>query len=88
MRGFITAVGLVIAIAQFIPILGLERLLGDTILESAADKFSFVIENLSQTHLLTFFVSLAALVFLVLAKTFKARLMTRRGFHFLAYVPE
>ena len=62
--------------------------MGDTVLESATDKFSFVIENIAETHRLTFVVSIFALTFLVLAKTFKARLVTRRGFHFLAFVPE
>lgn len=56
----------------------------DTVLE----KVSFIISNLGHVHKLTLAVSLGALAILVLAKMFKARLVKRRGFKWLAYVPE
>ncbi|KAK4705263.1 hypothetical protein P7C70_g950, partial [Phenoliferia sp. Uapishka_3] len=90
LRGFITAVGLVIFIGQAIPILGLEQALAATSppAESMVEKIGFILENLGQTHILTLAVSLGALAVLVLAKMFKGRLMSRRGFTWLAYVPE
>ncbi|KAM0755617.1 hypothetical protein T439DRAFT_320323 [Meredithblackwellia eburnea MCA 4105] len=90
LRGFVTAVGLVIFVSQLVPILGLERVLADSPIpvESSVDKVFFVLRNLSRTHLLTLAVSGTALATLVLAKMFKGRLFNRRGFKWLAYVPE
>ncbi|SCV68855.1 BQ2448_976 [Microbotryum intermedium] len=87
LRGFITAVGIVIFVAQLVPILGLERHAkhgADTMLS----KLMLVIEHLDGVHRLTLIVSCVALLVLVSAKSFKARLAKRRGYGFLAYVPE
>ena len=56
----------------------------DTVLE----KVSFLISNIHRVHKLTLAVSLGALTILILAKLFKARLVMRKGFKWLAYVPE
>ncbi|SCZ90972.1 BZ3500_MvSof-1268-A1-R1_Chr1-3g02435 [Microbotryum saponariae] len=87
LRGFITAVGIVIFVAQLIPILGLERHTkygADTTLS----KLMLVIKHMDKAHRLTLIVSCVALLVLVSAKSFKARLAKRRGYGFLAYVPE
>lgn len=89
LRGFISAVGVVIFVSQLIPILGLEHLLSKSpATETTLDKLVFVFENLHHTHRLTLWVSLAALSVLILAKMFKAKLAARRGFRWLAYIPE
>lgn len=90
LRGFITAVGLVIFIGQAIPILGLEQVLAATSPPpiTMVDKIAFLVQNLRNTQLLTLAVSLGALAVLIGAKMFKGRLMSRRGFGWLAYVPE
>lgn len=89
LRGFITAVGIVIFVAQLIPTLGLERLVDKAHpADSTLEKASFIIENIRHVHRLTLVVSLVALAILILAKLFKSRLIKRRGFAWLAYVPE
>ncbi|ORY73400.1 sulfate transporter family-domain-containing protein [Leucosporidium creatinivorum] len=89
LRGFITAVGIVIFIAQLLPTLGLERLVDKAHPpESTLDKAGFIIEHLGSVHRLTVAVSFTALAILILAKLFKSRLIKRRGFGWLAYVPE
>jgi len=52
------------------------------------DKAGFIIEHLGSVHRLTVAVSFIALAVLILAKLFKSRLIKRRGFGWLAYVPE
>lgn len=89
MRGFITAVGLVIFVSQLVPVLGLEPYVDKAHpAESFIDKIQFVIENIGNVHKLTLVVSLTALAILIAAKTFKASLSQRKGFRFLSYVPE
>lgn len=88
LRGFITAVGIVIFVAQLIPTLGLERLVKSKAADGTVEKFTFIVANIRNVHRLTLLVSLVALTILILAKLFKARLIKRRGFGWLAYVPE
>ena len=88
LRGFITAVGIVIFVAQLIPTLGLERLVHRRAPDGTIEKFTFVLSNLRNVHRLTLLVSLVALAVLISAKLFKAKLIKRRGFGWLAYVPE
>lgn len=89
LRGFLTAVGIVIFIAQLLPTLGLERLVDKRHpLDSTLEKAGFIIRHLGSVHRLTVAVSFTALAVLILAKIFKSRLIKRRGFGWLAYVPE
>ncbi|KAM0793395.1 hypothetical protein ACM66B_000847 [Microbotryomycetes sp. NB124-2] len=89
LRGFVTAVGLVIFASQLVPILGLEPYIDKAHpAESFTDKVNFVIDNLGNVHKLTLVVSLSALAILIAAKMFKASLSQRKGFRFLAFVPE
>ncbi|SGY29841.1 BQ5605_C002g01088 [Microbotryum silenes-dioicae] len=87
LRGFITAVGIVIFVAQLIPILGLERYTKQGA-DTTPSKLMLMIEHVDKAHKLTLIVSCVALLVLVSAKSFKARLAKRRGYGFLAYVPE
>ncbi|KAL8286278.1 hypothetical protein RQP46_004766 [Phenoliferia psychrophenolica] len=90
LRGFITAVGLVIFIGQAVSLLGLEHALAalDPPALTMLEKLEFLWHNIGQTHILTFAVSFVALAVLIAAKMFKGRLVGRRGFGWLAYVPE
>ncbi|KAI5478550.1 sulfate transporter [Pseudohyphozyma bogoriensis] len=89
LRGFITAVGLVIFVGQVIPIFGLEKALAAAGgAETFLEKIGFIIEHLEDTHFLTLVISLVSMAFLVLAKMFKGRLVQRRGFRWLAYIPD
>ncbi|KAK4055270.1 hypothetical protein OIV83_000552 [Microbotryomycetes sp. JL201] len=89
LRGFVTAVGLVIFASQLVPVLGLEPYVDKAHpAESFIDKINFVIDNLGNIHKLTLVVSLSALAVLIAAKMFKSGLAQRKGFRFVAYVPE
>ncbi|GAA5856309.1 hypothetical protein JCM8547_000863 [Rhodosporidiobolus lusitaniae] len=90
LRGFMTAVGLVIFVTQAISILGIEKGLVQAhgASSSVIVKVEYILTHLGDTHRLTLFVSLVALAILVLAKLFKRRLAQRKGFRFLLYVPE
>jgi MFS superfamily sulfate permease-like transporter len=89
LRGFITAVGLVIFASQLIPVLGLDHLVNKSHPPTSfVEKIAFVVGHARDAHRLTVAVSLVALAVLILAKLFKARLAQRKGFTFLSYVPE
>ncbi|BGP12538.1 hypothetical protein JCM10213_007618 [Rhodosporidiobolus nylandii] len=90
LRGFITAVGIVIMVSQALPILGIEKGLTKVYGASSTlpQKVYYIATHLGDTHRLTFFVSLAALAVLILAKLFKRKLSRRKGFTFLKFVPE
>lgn len=89
LRGFISAVGLVIFIAQLVPILGLEEIIAKAPpTESTVDQLRLVLSNISSTNRLTLFVSIGAFVILICAKLFKGKLAQPRGLNFLSYIPE
>lgn len=66
LRGFISAIGFVIAVDQLIPELGLSDLAGETKVShgSSVDKIRFILENIGETHRLTF--AIAAISFFVI----------------------
>lgn len=66
LRGFISAIGFVIAVDQLIPELGLARLADKTSVAhgSSVDKIRFMIENVGETHGLT--AAIAGISFLVI----------------------
>lgn len=66
LRGFISAIGFVIAVDQLIPELGLAGLADESGVShgSSVEKIRFMIQNANQTHLLTF--GVAGISFLVI----------------------
>ncbi|GAA5898737.1 hypothetical protein JCM5296_006703 [Sporobolomyces johnsonii] len=90
LRGFITAVGLVIFISQLIPILGLEHALAAAhgSYSSIPAKLGFLATHLGKTHRLTLAVSSTALAVLVGAKAFKRTVARRKGCGWAKFIPE
>jgi MFS superfamily sulfate permease-like transporter len=66
LRGFISAIGFVIAVDQVIPELGLGDLASEKGAShgSTVEKLAFIVENIGQTHHLTF--AVAGISFLVI----------------------
>lgn len=66
LRGFISAIGFVIAVDQLIPELGLNDLASDDGAShgSTVEKIAFIVENISEVHHLTF--AVAGISFLVI----------------------
>ncbi|PHH67591.1 hypothetical protein CDD83_6502 [Cordyceps sp. RAO-2017] len=66
LRGFISAIGFVIAVDQLIPELGLVDLAGDMGVNhgSSVDKIRFIVQNAGEVHQLTF--AIAGISFLVI----------------------
>jgi MFS superfamily sulfate permease-like transporter len=90
MRGFITAVGLVILISQSISILGLDQLLSKTHGASSTvpEKLVFLFTHLKHTHRLTVIVSAVAAGILIGMKVLKRRFKDRKGMRWIKFVPE
>ncbi|GAA6031993.1 hypothetical protein JCM8097_003378 [Rhodosporidiobolus ruineniae] len=90
LRGFITAVGVVIFATQAIPILGIEAGLQKEYGASSSflAKVSYLVRHVGDAHRLTVAVSSAALAVLICARLFKRRLSRRKGFRFLRFLPE
>ncbi|GAA5969156.1 hypothetical protein JCM11641_007490 [Rhodosporidiobolus odoratus] len=90
LRGFITAVGLVIFVTQALPILGIEHGLNKVYGASSTlpEKVYYILTHFGDAHRLTVLVSGVALAVLVGAKLFKRQLSRRKGFRFLNFVPE
>ncbi|KAG0010435.1 hypothetical protein BGZ81_002767 [Podila clonocystis] len=88
LRGFITAVAVVIIIEQSITLFGLKELaehsgIGEQ--SSTVDKFGFIFANFSQIHLLTTIVSFSSITFLLTFGSIKKRFTK---LPFLQFVPE
>ncbi|GAA5923353.1 uncharacterized protein JCM15063_003621 [Sporobolomyces koalae] len=90
MRGFITAVGVVIFIGQFVSILGLEGLLAKQHGSSSSvpEKVVFIFTHLKHTHMLTLAVSAVAVAILVGTKIVKRKLLGGKRANWVKYVPE
>ncbi|GAA6020734.1 hypothetical protein JCM11491_003513 [Sporobolomyces phaffii] len=90
MRGFITAVGLVILVSQSISILGLDQRLSQAHGASSTvpEKLVFLFTNLQHTHRLTVLVSAVAAAILIGMKVLKGRLRGRKGAKWIKFVPE
>lgn len=72
LRGFVTAVAIVIMVEQLIPMFGLTELEHTLNPQSTLDKFIFIVDNLfSHTHRITAIISFSALFALVLLRSFK-----------------
>lgn len=90
MRGFITAVGLVILLSQTISILGLDQLLSKQHGASSTvpEKLVFLLTHLKHTHKLTVLVSANAAAILIGMKVVKSRLKGRKKASWIRFVPE
>ena len=68
MRGFISAIGFVIAVDQLIPELGLAALAEEEGVNhgSSVDKIGFIVKNVGETHKLTFAVAGVSFVIIMI----------------------
>ncbi|BEI93842.1 uncharacterized protein CcaverHIS019_0603010 [Cutaneotrichosporon cavernicola] len=90
LRGFITAIGVIISIEQSIPLLGLTQVLHD-----AGDppilpipKLIFIIRHITQSNPITTTLSACSLSFLIFGKVLKQRVKKTPGGAWLRFVPE
>lgn len=90
LRGFVTAIAIVIAIEQLPPLLGLSELEKAQGINSdgSIEKLIWTLSNLSNSHKLSCFISLTAFVSLTLIRSFKASRYCHRHVPGLKYLPE
>ncbi|KAF4976597.1 hypothetical protein FZEAL_6757 [Fusarium zealandicum] len=88
LRGFISAIGFVIAVDQLIPELGLAKLADKSGVShgSPVEKIQFMIQNAHQTHGLTFAIAGISFLFIMICRELKKRLQPR--FPSVAYIPD
>ncbi|KAH6989176.1 sulfate transporter family-domain-containing protein [Ilyonectria sp. MPI-CAGE-AT-0026] len=88
LRGFISAIGFVIAVDQLIPELGLTDLADEVGVShgSPVEKIQFMIRNVNQTHRLTFAIAAISFLFIMVFRELKKRLQPR--FPGVAYIPD
>lgn len=88
LRGFISAIGVVIAVDQLIPELGLNRLAEHAHVghSSSVDKLAFIFRNLDKTHTLTLTIAATSFVVIMVCREIKRRLQPR--YPGVAYVPD
>ncbi|KAF9085926.1 hypothetical protein BGX27_003297 [Mortierella sp. AM989] len=88
LRGFITAVAVVVIIEQSISLFGLKALAGEFGIgeqSSTVEKFLFIIEHFDKIHHLTTVVSFSSIIFLLSFGSLKKRITK---LPFLQFVPE
>ncbi|KAL9094271.1 MAG: hypothetical protein Q9165_003411 [Trypethelium subeluteriae] len=90
LRGFISAIGIVILVDQLIPEMGLAHLAahdpGGAAHGSSLDKIIFLVENAGKAHGLTCAVSFGSFAIIMTLREIKRRLQSR--IHWVAYVPD
>lgn len=89
LRGFISAIGVVIFVDQLIPELGLEQAAKEAqsvVHGSTLQKFIFLCQNLGNSKRLTAAVSLGALAIIMVCRDIKSRLQKR--YAWAAYIPD
>ncbi|KAK7539355.1 sulfate transporter family-domain-containing protein [Phyllosticta citribraziliensis] len=89
LRGFISAIGVVIFVDQLIPELGIARLAegpGGVEHGSTIDKLIFIIEHLGKAHKLTCAVSFSAFFIIMFCREMKKRLQHR--YSWIVYIPD
>lgn len=88
LRGFISAIGVVIAVDQLIPELGLGKLAEQEKVghASSIDKLRFIFSNLDKTHTLTLTVAASSFVTIMVCREIKRRMQPR--YPGVAYVPD
>ncbi|KAL2020642.1 hypothetical protein VTK56DRAFT_8132 [Thermocarpiscus australiensis] len=88
LRGFISAIGAVIAVDQLIPELGLNRLAERAHIDhsSSVDKLAFIFKNLDKVHKLTLAVAGTSFAIIMACREVKRRMQPR--YPAVAYVPD
>ncbi|KAH3956852.1 hypothetical protein HBI25_170010 [Parastagonospora nodorum] len=87
LRGFISAIGVVIFVDQLIPQMGLARLAADQVSHgSTIDKVVFLFRNIGRAHGLTCAMSFTAFGVIMFFREFKKRLQPR--YPNVAYIPD
>lgn len=88
LRGFISAIGVVIAVDQLIPELGLNQLADRAHVghRSSVDKLTFIFKNLDKVHTLTLAVAGTSFAVIMVCREIKRRLQPR--YPGVAYVPD
>lgn len=87
LRGFISAIGIVIFIDQLIPMLGLAKVAADQVSHgSCLDKMFFLVRNVGKAHGLTSALSFTAFAIIMFFREFKKRLQSR--YPSVAYIPD
>ncbi|KAK4988459.1 hypothetical protein LTR66_007319 [Elasticomyces elasticus] len=89
LRGFISAIGIVILVDQLIPEMGLDRVaahVGGAAHGSSLDKIIFLVRNMDRAHGLTCAVSFGSFAIIMVLRELKRRLQPR--FTWVAYVPD
>ncbi|TRM68930.1 sulfate transporter family-domain-containing protein [Schizophyllum amplum] len=85
LRGFITAIAVIISIEQLIPMLGLVPLEHTLHPSSTIAKFIFLVKNLDNSHYMTAIISFSTLLVLVGARNLKGHF---KKYWFIYRVPE
>ncbi|KAK4151704.1 sulfate transporter family-domain-containing protein [Chaetomidium leptoderma] len=88
LRGFISAIGAVVAVDQLIPELGLSQLADRAHIghASSVDKLAFILKNLDQVHTPTFAMAATSFVVIMVCREIKRRMQPR--YPGVAYVPD
>ncbi|ETN43531.1 uncharacterized protein HMPREF1541_02690 [Cyphellophora europaea CBS 101466] len=87
LRGFISAIGVVILVDQALPELGLTKLADKEVSHSSTvQKFVFLVQNINKSHGLTAAVSLSSFVIIMVFRELKKRLQPR--YPRVAYIPD
>ncbi|KAG9285776.1 hypothetical protein G9A89_013201 [Geosiphon pyriformis] len=89
LRGFITAVGVVIIIEQLVSMLGLSELarnVGITHGSSTVQRFVFIMSNLDKVHHLTAIVSITSLTLLLISGFIKTKFV--KTYPSIQFIPE
>ena len=89
LRGFISAIGVVIAVDQLVPELGLNREIARhpaVSHGSSVDKLGFIFSNLDKVHKLTFAVAFTSFAVIMVCREVKRRLQPR--YPGVAYIPD
>ncbi|KAK8861653.1 hypothetical protein IAR55_002476 [Kwoniella newhampshirensis] len=93
LRGFITAVGIIIFIEQLVPMLGLAAIVAHPDMQQEPptlpiSKFIFTLRHLDHVNKTTAILSFTSLGFLILARVVKQRIASRPGGIWVKYIPE
>ena len=87
LRGFISAIGIVILVDQLIPEMGLQELAGNSVEHgSSVDKLMFLFSSVGHAHGLTCAVSFGALAVIMVCRETKKHLQPR--YPSVAYIPD
>ncbi|KAK3986862.1 putative sulfate transporter [Cladorrhinum sp. PSN332] len=88
LRGFISAIGVVIMVDQLVPELGLSKLAEKAHVghASSVDKLRFIFGNLDKAHTLTVAIAATSFVVIMICREIKRRLQPR--YPGVAYIPD